>query len=40
MASKAETLAAPAAGVQDREQIFDIFRRWGYLQATLDPLGQ
>ncbi len=40
MASKAETLTAPAAGVQDREQIFDTFRRWGYLQATLDPLGQ
>jgi 2-oxoglutarate dehydrogenase E1 component len=41
MASKAETLTAPvSAGVQDREQIFDTFRRWGYLQATLDPLGQ
>ena len=26
--------------MQEREQIFDIFRRWGYLQATLDPLGQ
>jgi 2-oxoglutarate dehydrogenase E1 component len=25
---------------QEREQIFDIFRRWGYLQASLDPLGQ
>ncbi len=24
----------------DRETTFDIFRRWGYLQATLDPLGQ
>ncbi len=23
-----------------RESVFDIFRRWGYLQATLDPLGQ
>ena len=23
-----------------REATFDIFRRWGYLQATLDPLGQ
>ncbi len=23
-----------------REVIFDIFRRWGYLQSTLDPLGQ
>ncbi|MGC1298554.1 MAG: 2-oxoglutarate dehydrogenase E1 component [Alloacidobacterium sp.] len=26
--------------VQNREQIFDAFRRWGYLQAQLDPLGQ
>ncbi len=25
---------------RDREEIFNIFRRWGYLQATLDPLGQ
>ncbi len=23
-----------------REYVFDIFRRWGYLQAWLDPLGQ
>jgi len=23
-----------------REEVFDIFRRWGYLQASLDPLGQ
>ncbi len=23
-----------------REETFDIFRRWGYLQASLDPLGQ
>jgi 2-oxoglutarate dehydrogenase E1 component len=23
-----------------RETTFDIFRRWGYLQASLDPLGQ
>jgi 2-oxoglutarate dehydrogenase E1 component len=23
-----------------REQTFEIFRRWGYLQTTLDPLGQ
>src|SRR5271163_806310 len=42
MASKAETFAAstPPAEHPDREQIFDIFRRWGYLQASLDPLGQ
>ncbi|HTV05115.1 MAG TPA: 2-oxoglutarate dehydrogenase E1 component [Acidobacteriaceae bacterium] len=25
---------------QSREQVFDAFRRWGYLQAQLDPLGQ
>jgi 2-oxoglutarate dehydrogenase E1 component len=23
-----------------REQTFEVFRRWGYLQTTLDPLGQ
>jgi 2-oxoglutarate dehydrogenase E1 component len=23
----------------DREQVFDVFRRWGYLAADLDPLG-
>ncbi len=26
--------------ITEREQVFDIFRRWGYLQAWLDPLGQ
>jgi 2-oxoglutarate dehydrogenase E1 component len=42
MATKADTLsaAAPAGVQQEREAIFDIFRRWGYLQASLDPLGQ
>src|SRR5581483_6333701 len=25
--------------IQSREQVFDAFRRWGYLQANLDPLG-
>jgi 2-oxoglutarate dehydrogenase E1 component len=24
---------------REREQIFDAFRRWGYLEANLDPLG-
>src|SRR5271163_3486385 len=24
---------------EQREQIFDSFRRWGYLEANLDPLG-
>jgi 2-oxoglutarate dehydrogenase E1 component len=42
MATKAGTLTAPTPAVeqQEREIIFDIFRRWGYLQASLDPLGQ
>src|SRR5438105_14963205 len=30
---------AKAVGHEDRERIFDAFRRWGYLEATLDPLG-
>ena len=29
--------AAPATA--QREQVFDAFRRWGYLAANLDPLG-
>lgn len=33
----AQTLPSPSLS---REQIFDAFRRWGYLQATLDPLHQ
>lgn len=42
MATKAGILtpAAPPANQQERETTFDIFRRWGYLQASLDPLGQ
>jgi 2-oxoglutarate dehydrogenase E1 component len=41
MATKAGTLTAPTPAVEnEREIIFDIFRRWGYLQASLDPLGQ
>jgi 2-oxoglutarate dehydrogenase E1 component len=35
--SKAATRAA--GGATEREKIFDAFRRWGYLQANLDPLG-
>jgi 2-oxoglutarate dehydrogenase E1 component len=26
--------------ISQRDQIFDAFRRWGHLQAKLDPLGQ
>src|SRR6266568_4896322 len=28
-----------AGTAEDRERVFDAFRRWGYLEATLDPLG-
>src|SRR6266852_5151291 len=30
---------AKSAGNDERERIFEAFRRWGYLEATLDPLG-
>jgi 2-oxoglutarate dehydrogenase E1 component len=29
-----------SADILSRKQVFDAFRRWGYLQALLDPLGQ
>jgi 2-oxoglutarate dehydrogenase E1 component len=32
--------AAPAVTVGTDGHIWDAFRRWGYLSATLDPLGQ
>jgi 2-oxoglutarate dehydrogenase E1 component len=37
-ASRSSSSSSPSS--QSREQIFDAFRRWGYLQAQLDPLGQ
>jgi 2-oxoglutarate dehydrogenase E1 component len=41
MATKAAPASASTAEQQaDREVVLDIFRRWGYLQASLDPLGQ
>ena len=45
MATKSKSVgAASAAGVleapnPERERVFDAFRRWGYLEADLDPLG-
>ncbi len=30
---------AKALDNEERDRIFDAFRRWGYLEATLDPLG-
>jgi len=29
----------PKEGDQERERVFDAFRRWGYCEANLDPLG-
>jgi 2-oxoglutarate dehydrogenase E1 component len=31
---------SPNLLISQRDQIFDAFRRWGHLQAKLDPLGQ
>ena len=28
-----------SAALSERERVFEAFRRWGYLEATLDPLG-
>jgi 2-oxoglutarate dehydrogenase E1 component len=38
-ASKKPASPAKVAAGQDRERVFDAFRRWGYYEATLDPLG-
>src|SRR6266702_610141 len=41
MATSTPHLTSDATATPDqREAVFDLFRRWGYLQATLDPLGQ
>jgi 2-oxoglutarate dehydrogenase E1 component len=41
MASKADLLVTTTpADNSEPESTFEIFRRWGYLQASLDPLGQ
>ncbi len=40
-ASSVETITSKAPQHEElREQVFDAFRRWGYLQAQLDPLQQ
>src|SRR5271169_1906203 len=28
-----------AANNEERQRVFDAFRRWGYYEATLDPIG-
>ena len=40
IASPETPLVSSSASNFSRNQIFDAFRRWGYLQAQLDPLGQ
>src|SRR5690348_8716544 len=35
----AASLPATETAAGKRETVFDAFRRWGYLQANLDPLG-
>ena len=32
-------VTAAKSGAQERERVFDAFRRWGYNEANLDPLG-
>jgi 2-oxoglutarate dehydrogenase E1 component len=44
MATRSKTATATSTAVLDapngeRERVFDLFRRWGYLEADLDPLG-
>ena len=36
---KRDSLAVETPRSEDRERVFDAFRRWGYLEADLDPLG-
>jgi 2-oxoglutarate dehydrogenase E1 component len=40
MATKLKRTAEAGVNGERRAAIFEVFRRWGYLQATLDPLGQ
>ena len=39
-ATKLEVNPTDAAADYQRERVFDHYRRWGYLEAQLDPLGQ
>jgi 2-oxoglutarate dehydrogenase E1 component len=38
-AAKRPAKSAVAGPPSDRERVFEAFRRWGYLEADLDPLG-
>jgi 2-oxoglutarate dehydrogenase E1 component len=37
---QSSSLATVEGRTPEQERVFDVFRRWGYLQANLDPLGQ
>ena len=37
--SRQQTIVESAATKDAQERVWDAFRRWGYLQADLDPLG-
>lgn len=44
MANRSKTAAETSTAIleapkEERERVFDAFRRWGYLEADLDPLG-
>ena len=38
--TQVKTANGSSTGSPDRDVVFDIFRRWGFLQSSLDPLGQ
>lgn len=40
MATKTKKAVETAVNPERRHATLDVFRRWGYLQANLDPLGQ
>ncbi len=37
--SRQHAVAEPIASKDSQDRVWDVFRRWGYLQADLDPLG-
>src|ERR1700689_214366 len=37
--SREQVIVEQASSTDASERIWDSFRRWGYLQATLDPIG-
>jgi 2-oxoglutarate dehydrogenase E1 component len=38
--TREQAVAESALSLEAQERIWDSFRRWGYLQASLDPLGE